>query len=196
MEEFHPPSSWPEHLKFLSPAFLHPPFLSLPLPIPILSLPLSPSHLFPLHSLTPRTSAQLQIYQGRIPTNPQNTEYWKVEGVATVELGGDYPPSYVFDCNTTLNNGSGVRWSRLDGSHLNGLVVRPFRNGMRLDASGISYQHLGNYSCWDAMTNEQLILRITDSKNTDIFSDRFSAGTYNHINKTLKTSRKKYFDLS
>ena len=41
-EEFHPPSSWLEHLKFLSPAFLHPPFLSLPLPIPILSLPLSP----------------------------------------------------------------------------------------------------------------------------------------------------------
>ena len=103
----------------------------------------------------------------------------------------------MFDCNTTLNNGSGVRWSRLDGSHLNGLVVRPLINGARLDASGISYQHLGNYSCWDATTNEQLILRITDSKNTDIFSDRFSAGTYSYINKTLKSSKQKmFFDLS
>ena len=79
----------------------------------------------------------------------------------------------MFDCNTTLNNGSGVRWTRLDGSHLNGLVVRPLSNGERLDASGLSYQDLGNYSCWDERTNDQLILRITDSKN--IFTDRFSA---------------------
>ena len=132
------------------------------------------------HSLTPHTSAQLQIYQARITTNPSRTEIWKVEGVATVEPGGLHPPSYVFDCNTTLNNGSGIRWSRLDGSHLNGLVVRPLINGERLDAERILYQHLGNYSCWDTRTNDQLILRITDSKN--IFTDRFSAC----INNTLK----------
>ena len=167
-EEFHQPSSWPEHLKFLSPPFLHPPLPFPPTPHSYLVSPSLPLHLFPLHSLTPHTSAQLQIYQARITTNPSRTEIWKVEGVATVELGGDYPLSYVFDCNTTRNNGSGVRWSRLDGSHLNGLVVRPVINGERLDASGISYQHLGNYSCWDERTNEQLILRITDSKNTDI----------------------------
>ena len=80
---------------------------------------------------------------------------------------------YVFDCNTTLNNGSGVRWTRLDGS--NGLRVRPLTNGKRLDAEGLSYQHLGNYLCWDERTDEQLVLRITDSKNNDIFSDSFSA---------------------
>ena len=178
------------------------PYLSpspLPFPPTPLSYLVSPSlslHLFPLHSRTLHTSAQLQIYQSRIKTNPSSTQIWKVEGVATVELGGLDPPNYVFDCNTTLNNGSGVGWTRLDGSHLNGLIVRPLINGKRLDAAGISYQHLGNYSCWDAMTNEQLTLRITDSKNTDIFTDRFSAGTYSHINKTLKSSKQKMFDLS
>ena len=70
--------------------------------------------------------------------------------------------------------------------------MRPLMNGQRLDANGISYMHLGNYSCWDERTNEQLILRITDSKNTDIFTDRFSAGTC--INNTL--TKKKSFDLS
>ena len=99
---------------------------------------------------------------------------WRVEGVATVELGGTDPPSYVFDCNTTLNNGSGVGWTRLDGSHLE-LAVRPLTNGRRLDGRGLSSQHLGNYSCWDERTSERLILRITDSKNTDICSDSISA---------------------
>ena len=147
---FSIPPSFPSHSPFLS------------------CLSLSPLHLLPLHSLTLHTSAQLQIYQARISTNPSRTEIWKVEGVATVEIGGLHPAGYVFDCNTTLNNGSGVRWSRLDGSHLNGLVVRPLINGERLDAERISYMHLGNYSCWDERTNDQLILRITDSKNTDI----------------------------
>ena len=72
--------------------------------------------------------------------------------------------------------------------------MRPLINGERLDASGISYQHLGNYSCRDVRTNDQLILRITDSKNTDIFTDSFSAGAY--INKTLESSIKNVFDLS
>ena len=124
-------------------------------------------HLSLLHSLnTQHTSGQLQIYQARIETG-RSTEIWKVEGVATVELDGCC--LYVFDCNTTLNNGSGVRWTRLDGS--NGLRVRPLTNGKRLDAEGLSYQHLGNYLCWDERTDERLILRITDSKNTKIFSD-------------------------
>ena len=85
---------------------------------------------------------------------------------------------YVFDCNTTLNNGLGVRWTRLNGS--NGLRERPLTNGKRLDAEGLSYQHLGNYLCWDERTAERLILRITDSKNTDIFSDSLSAGSILH----------------
>ena len=50
-------------------------------------------------------------------------------------------------------------------------------NGKRLDAGVIMYQNLGNYSCWDERTGEQLTLVITDSKNTDICSDSFSAGS-------------------
>ena len=125
------------------------------------------------HSHAPHTTGQLQIYQARIGSNLR-TEVWRVEGVATVELGGSNPPRYVFDCNTTLNNGSGVGWTRLDESHLE-LAVRPLANGRRLDGRGLSYQHLGNYSCKDERTGERLILRITDSKNTDICSDSISA---------------------
>ena len=158
---------------FLS--FLDLPLFFLPLPVCFFSSSL-PFHLSPLHSLnTQHTSGQLQIYQARIETG-RSTEIWKVEGVATVELDGCC--MYVFDCNTTLNNGSGVRWTRLDGS--NGLRERPLTNGKRLDAEGLSYQHLGNYLCWDERTAERLILRITASKNTDIFSDSLSAGSILH----------------
>ena len=96
---------------------------------------------------------------------------------------------YVFDCNTTLNNGSGVRWTRLDGS--NGLRERPLINGKRLDAEGLSYQHLGNYLCWDERTDERLILSITDRKNTDIFSDSFSASACINMQNTYKKKTKK-----
>ena len=83
----------------------------------------------------------------------------------------------MFDCNTTLNNGSGVRWTRLDGSHL-GLAVRPLTNGKRLDAGVLVHQNLGNYSCWDERTGERLTLMITDSKNMDPCSGSFSAGPW------------------
>ena len=45
-------------------------------------------------------------------------------------------------------------------------------NGRRLDAGMLVYQNLGNYSCWDERTGERLILRITDSKNTDRIKNR------------------------
>ena len=90
----------------------------------------------------------------------------------------------MFDCNTTLNNGSGVRWTRVDGSHL-GLTVRSLTNGKRLDAGVPMYQNLGNYSCWDEGTDERLTLVITDSKNMNICSDSFSAGSL--INRMLPT---------
>ena len=122
-------------------------------------------------SHAPHTTGELQIYQARITNDLARTEVWRVEGVATVEIGGTRPPSYVFDCNTTLNNGSGVGWTRLDGSLL-GLTQRALTNGKRLDAGVLAYQNLGNYSCWDERTGERLTLMITDSKNTDRIKNR------------------------
>ena len=152
------------------PSSISPPsFFSSSLPFTYLFSTLSIQH----------TSGQLQIYQARIKTG--STEIWMVEGVATVELDGCC--MYVFDCNTTLNNGSGVRWTRPDGSLE--LRVRPLINGQRLDAEGLLNQHLGNYLCYDERTAERLILRITDSKNNDIFSDSFSASAW--INRTHTT---------
>ena len=152
------------------------------------SLPLSP-FTYPFSTLSiQHTSGQLQIYQARIETG-RSTKIWKVEGVATVELDGCC--MYVFDCNTTLNNGSGVRWTRLDGS--NGLRERPLTNGKRLDAEGLLHQHLGNYLCWDERTAERLILRINDSKNTDIFSDSLSAGSILH-EQNMWTGKKNNFN--
>ena len=143
--------------------------LLLPLPPPSLPLSLSLLHLPPTPILSPHaphTTGQLQIYQARITSDLRTTEVWRVEGVATVAIGGNNPPRYVFDCNTTLNNGSGIRWTRLDRSHL-GLPVRSLTNGERLDAGVLMYQNLGNYSCLDHRTGERLTLMITDSKNTD-----------------------------
>ena len=174
----HPPPFL--HLTSLSPSSLPFSYLCLSLSSLPLSLPsLIPSPL----SHTQHTTGQLQIYQARIASDLR-TEVWKVEGVATVEIEGGSPPRYVFDCNTTLNNGSGVRWTRLDESHL-GLTVRPLTNGKRLDAGMLVHQNLGNYSCWDERTGERLTLLITDSKNTDPCSGSFSAASW--INRTLPT---------
>ena len=159
-----------------------------PVPFPSWALPSLLPSLTLLTFLSPHkaphTSGQLQIYQGRFASDLSTQEVWRVEGVATVEIGGDNPLRYVFDCNTTLNNGSGIRWTRLDGSRL-GLTVRSLTNGKRLDARVIRYQNLGNYSCWDERTGERLTLMITDSKNTDICSASFSAGSC--INRMLPT---------
>ena len=94
----------------------------------------------------------------------------------------------MFDCNTTLNNGSGVRWTRLDGSLE--LTERPLINGKRLDAEGLLNQHLGNYLCYDERTAEGLVLRITDSKNTD-FLVLYSFSASACINRTRTTSKQK-----
>jgi len=108
---------------------------------------------------------QLQIYQGRVVTTsiPLGVEVWRVAGVATVELGGLNPPTYFFDCNSTINNGSGITWSRLGGAQIR-FSVREVGNGKRLDAGVFQYEDLGEYLCLDQRTNNQLILNITDSK--------------------------------
>ena len=83
--------------------------------------------------------------------------------MATVELGGLNPPTYVFDCNSTVNNGSGITWSRLGGAQI-AFSITPLANGKRLDASNFMYEDLGEYSCRDQTTNYELILNITDSE--------------------------------
>ena len=97
----------------------------------------------------------------------------RVEGVATVELGGANPPTYYFDCNSTVNDGSGITWSRLGGAQIR-FSVSEVGNGKRMDARDFRYEDLGEYSCRDQRTNNELILNITDSKCMHAESDVFT----------------------
>jgi len=98
---------------------------------------------------------------------------WRVAGVATVELGGANPPTYYFDCNSTVNDGSGITWSRLGGAQIR-FSIDNIANGKRLDASSFRYEDLGEYSCRDQRTNNELILNITDSKYIHAESNVFT----------------------
>ena len=88
---------------------------------------------------------------------------WRVAGVSTVELGGTNPPTYYFDCNSTVNDGSGITWSRLGGAQIR-FSISEIDNGKRMDVGVFRYEDLGEYSCRDQRTNNELILNITDSK--------------------------------
>ena len=117
-------------------------------------------------------SAALVIRQGRITThNGQvSVKTIPVVGIATVELGGNPAsrPTYYFECITNLgmNDGSGIRWTRMGIPHRFDVVDIPGGNspGKRMDVGGIDYTDLGVYICSDAASNDAVSVNITGCK--------------------------------
>ena len=106
-----------------------------------------------------------RIYQNRISITTDNKvsiEIFEVEGLASVELELTRP-TYLFDCNTTLNNGTGIRWTH-QGGFPTMFRVEPIpsnSNGQRLTAAGITADDLGVYTCLDTYSNTSVPIHIT-----------------------------------
>ena len=81
-----------------------------------------------------------------------------------MELGGNAAsrPAYYFDCITNLNNGSGIRWSRMNAQNRFHVVDIPdSSSGMRLDVAGIDYPDLDVYTCSDQYSDDIAFVTIT-----------------------------------
>ena len=93
---------------------------------------------------------------------------FEVIGLASVELEAGPSgsrPTYFFDCNTTLNNGTGITWP-YDGEAPR-FQVEPIPNspnGKRLSISGITTSDLGVYTCLDSYTNTNVSINITQGE--------------------------------
>ena len=85
-------------------------------------------------------------------------------GIATVELGGNAAsqPTYYFDCISSVNNGSGIRWDRMSAQHPFQLIDIPDGSpGKRLDVAGFNYPDLDIYTCSDRYSNDVTSVNIT-----------------------------------
>ena len=98
-----------------------------------------------------------------------SVELIDVVGIATVELGGDPAsrPTYFFECTTNLNNGSGIRWTRLNTAHRFSVEDIPNgeSSGKRLNVGGIDYPDLDIYTCSDLYSNDVASINITACKS-------------------------------
>ena len=113
-------------------------------------------------------AALLAITQGRTASDGRQSDI-SVVGIATVELGGSLAnqPTYYFDCITNMNNGSGIRWSRMSTHHRFQVVSIPGGlPGKRLDVVGITYSDLDIYTCSDRYTNDVVSVNITACEST------------------------------
>ena len=110
-----------------------------------------------------------RIYQGRISlvNNGVSVDIYEVIGLASIELEADLSiqPTYFFDCNTTLNNGSGITWLyNGDAPRFRVAAIPTSTNGKRLSASGITESDLGLYNCLDTYTNTNVSINITQGE--------------------------------
>ena len=114
--------------------------------------------------------AILSTIQGRVVFSSDSgslgVEFLDVEGVATVQLAGNTPPSYFFDCNTTGSDSSGLVWSRQSGALNSAFTIERTTRRVRLNAVGLSYSDLDVYLCTDtnAAGSPSVSLNITASK--------------------------------
>ena len=87
------------------------------------------------------------------------SESWPVEGVATVEIGGETVIGYNMDCTTSANDGQQLSWSRVSAS--NPFEVNRIANGSQLALQDIQYSDLGEYQCVDGANGDVTVLNIT-----------------------------------
>ena len=96
-----------------------------------------------------------------------NVKLISVVGIATVELGGTPAsrPTYFFECITNLNNGSGIRWTRMSAHQRFQVVDTPGNStGKRMKAENIDYPDLDIYTCSDQYSNDVVSINITACK--------------------------------
>ena len=94
-------------------------------------------------------------------------DVFPVVGIATVELGGTPAsrPTYFFECITNLNNGSGVRWTRMTTQNrFEEEDIPDGSPGKRLSAGGIDYPDLDIYTCSDQYSDDVISINITACK--------------------------------
>ena len=131
----------------------------------LLFINITASHTHTHTLFTPHHAAILTIRQGRIvPGEPTYTSTTSIIGIATVELGGNAAsqPVYYFDCITNLNNGSGIRWSRMSTPHRFHVMDIPGGSpGKRLDVAGINFPDLDVYTCSDQYSDDVASVNIT-----------------------------------
>ena len=87
-----------------------------------------------------------------------------MEGVATIELGGETLIGYYMECTSSDNDGTQLTWSRVLAN--NPFEVQTIDNGSRLviSASMVQYTSLGEYQCVDEATGMVAVLNITDGE--------------------------------
>ena len=119
-------------------------------------------------------AADLHLAQTKLQTSDQHViaDTWSVEGVASIELGGETLAGYYMDCTSNVNNGAQLQWSRVLGN--NTFVMQKIVNGRRLlIPAETERSSLGLYQCVDTATREVAVLNITDGKraiSTSFFS--------------------------
>ena len=93
---------------------------------------------------------------------------FEVIGLASIELEAGPSgnrPTYFFDCNTTLNNGTGITWPyNGDAPRFRVEPIPTSSNGKRLSTSGITVSDLGVYTCLDTYTNTNVSINITQGE--------------------------------
>ena len=112
------------------------------------------------------TATPLTLIQGRI-LGSSELDILPVVGIATVEIIGlpHERPTYYFDCISNQNNGSGLRWTRLNGPQRFRVdTIHSGLPGIRMSSGGIGSSDLGVYRCTDDYSNDAASLNITDSK--------------------------------
>lgn len=119
-----------------------------------------------VHSLLYLAEIQ-RIYQNRISVKNTRVdiETFEVVGLASVELESEVRPTYFFDCNTTVNNGTGITWIHQNEEFRFRVEAIPSStNGKRLTASGITANDLGVYICLDTYSNTRVSVNITQGE--------------------------------
>ena len=128
---------------------------------------------------------QTKLQTSKLQTSDPDlfVDTWSVEGVASIELGGEIHIRYYMDCTSNVNDGAQLQWSRVLGN--NSFQVQNIMNGSRLIIPvQTERSSLGLYQCVDTATREVAVLNITDGKraiNASFFSSAFMikfASTY------------------
>ncbi|KAL5487276.1 hypothetical protein EMCRGX_G019858 [Ephydatia muelleri] len=100
----------------------------------------------------------LQVYYYRNSSvHPQ--EMWRVEGMATLFKTVTYV-AYLL-CNTTSNNGSGIIWMRGQVTVNSSLTEKLAMNGVLLLINDFTTNDLGDYTCFDSLSNSYLTINLT-----------------------------------
>lgn len=134
-----------------------------------LYFPMSPFPLYYKKHPTLRVSslAGLQVYYYRNhTTNSSLQQTWRVEGMATL-IKTEVYVAYLI-CNTTSNNGSGIVWMRGQVAVNSSLTEKLATNGVRLLINGFATNDLGNYICFDSLSNSYLTINITSGELKDL----------------------------